>query len=1157
MRNRPLFHCSSAQLEELFYRNKNNIEICSDIREELRFRKTIRAKNLNSVVAAHIKETAAGAMKAMPATHSKREPAKITVDLSRHPPLAEPVGRQTASNEFPISRLPVTNHVQDVLRAWTALEVLSPQGFRREVDLAGGEPTRIAWLDRGDLPWKRGEKSRPKYRLFYELILGTIDLGTTVDTLLRAYTDDRPNPPNVATHAPLASIILDREGHPLDDDASLTISSFAWGAPVALQGDLARLGDWKKEERQLRQSFRDQLIKQNDDGSTRVLTKQSINHLYQFLVRMLNLDHHNTSPPTFAIRQYIYFTNKSLPETSILNSFFLEDLSLARSLHRASRLPKSLHEYIIRIGSPADKDLLKDDAAIRDLLQPNRTPLGRWPSPGRYSLSLFQQAAVNASTEDQTSAPILAVNGPPGTGKTTLLRDVVAARVVERAQVMASFSDPACAFTPTDQTLTRNAAQITLHRIDKRLKGFEIVVASSNNKAVENISAEFPSADAVSTDTNLRYLKTVSDHILGRNTWGLISAVLGNSSNRFHFSQSFWRDAEHGLSTLLNYAAGSCDAIVERDGEVLRKRLHYVVSHEDPPSTRREALRRWETARTAFKQATDKALATQQRFQALHESVERISNLKILIADTVSEIEALQLHCQSLAERRSDVSASADAIFNRLQDADQRLAQHMRTKPGTLSRLMRRRSARDWQADCNYLELESADLADRKRSLLSLLSECDEDLDLARHRLDHLRSKDAQRSARLTQESDFVARETADMQAPILDDDFFLGSNDQVQQAHPWFDRAQQIERDEVFETAIRLHEAFLYAAADPIRQNLSIFTESYGTRSLGSEGKDRLVGDLWSTFFLAVPVVSTTFASVHRMFSRLAPETLGWLLIDEAGQALPQAAVGALMRTKRALVVGDPLQIEPVVTLPPKLTQEICAQFGIDSSRYNPPEASAQTLADAASPYKAQFPIGSGYRTVGLPLLVHRRCSSPMFEISNEIAYANKMVQAKPTASEAPILGPSRWIHVEGTPGPDKWCAEEGNLVVDLLTEMRSRGRSPDLYLVTPFVDVQNKLRRELISSGVLHGWVDGPEKWPYERVGTVHTVQGREADMVILVLGAQSSTQAGARNWAGGRPNLLNVAVTRAKSSLYVIGNRELWREAGVFSTLHRLLP
>ena len=71
------------------------------------------------------------------------------------------------------------------------------------------------------------------------------------------------------------------------------------------------------------------------------------------------------------------------------------------------------------------------------------------------------------------------------------------------------------------------------------------------------------------------------------------------------------------------------------------------------------------------------------------------------------------------------------------------------------------------------------------------------------------------------------------------------------------------------------------------------------------------------------------------------------------------------------------------------------------------------------------------------------------------------------------------------------------------------------------------------------------------------MHVVQGREAEAVIFVLGASALQQTGARNWAGARPNLLNVAVSRAKEALYVVGNRPLWREAGLFRELDARMP
>jgi superfamily I DNA and/or RNA helicase len=112
-------------------------------------------------------------------------------------------------------------------------------------------------------------------------------------------------------------------------------------------------------------------------------------------------------------------------------------------------------------------------------------------------------------------------------------------------------------------------------------------------------------------------------------------------------------------------------------------------------------------------------------------------------------------------------------------------------------------------------------------------------------------------------------------------------------------------------------------------------------------------------------------------------------------------------------------------------------------------------------------------------------------------------------------------------------------------------------LYVITPFVIVADGLRRVIEQSGLLDQWrIDDQRTWLRQRVGTVHTAQGREAEAVILVLGAPNPAQRGARRWAGGAPNLLNVAVSRAQEVIYVVGNQNLWREAGNFRALDHFL-
>lgn len=66
---------------------------------------------------------------------------------------------------------------------------------------------------------------------------------------------------------------------------------------------------------------------------------------------------------------------------------------------------------------------------------------------------------------------------------------------------------------------------------------------------------------------------------------------------------------------------------------------------------------------------------------------------------------------------------------------------------------------------------------------------------------------------------------------------------------------------------------------------------------------------------------------------------------------------------------------------------------------------------------------------------------------------------------------------------------------------------------------------------------------------------MQGKEADVVILVLG--TGHRGGARGWAANQVNLLNVAVSRARRRLFVIGGYDEWATAGVFTALSRRLP
>lgn len=97
-------------------------------------------------------------------------------------------------------------------------------------------------------------------------------------------------------------------------------------------------------------------------------------------------------------------------------------------------------------------------------------------------------------------------------------------------------------------------------------------------------------------------------------------------------------------------------------------------------------------------------------------------------------------------------------------------------------------------------------------------------------------------------------------------------------------------------------------------------------------------------------------------------------------------------------------------------------------------------------------------------------------------------------------------------------------------------------MFVITPFRDIVVELRK-LADQRLPPG--------ARKQVGTVHTTQGKEADIVILVLGT-AADQDGSREWASKTPNLLNVAVTRARRRLVVIGDHPHWSQNQNFRVL-----
>ena len=1047
-----------------------------------------------------------------------------------------------------------------ILDAWTALEVLSPQAFNNPEDLAGGDRRKIA--DFGHrLPWEgQGEKAPPKTRLFYHVVLGALRLDLATASLLKAFGDRRPERPRPNSLAALAIVTVDQKGRPVEDN-SVAVASFGFGYRQIRKGKLETLKDWPVIEQRLVNDLRSQLVVY-DDKEIQPLTLQQITHTAQWLANGFDIPSDQRVPPGFAVRVYQWAGAPKPPEPLLLNSFFLEDLGKSRSLVAEGAVGKALRRYLSIEKPPEQVDLLDDKEALRELLSPQRMPNARWPSFGLHSLVLLQQAAVNLTFAELEESGIASVNGPPGTGKTTLLRDIVSAIVFTRAQSMISFDDPEAAFSHRDK-VRRGNVFLHLYEVDQSLCGHEILVASSNNAAVENVSKELPARDAIEGNRTPDYFPSIADAVNGSDdsAWGLAAAVLGNAANRVSFYNSFWKDTDRGLCQYLWACSGKETKISKRDpitGKEI-KVTRQVVLRERPPKNREEALRRWQRAKKAFQAATLKTEERLNELSAIRDLIGKIDTLRRQATLSETSLEARKTDHQTAVQSFTTAEEEAESAKASYDSSRSELRDHALSKPGFLSRLFQTTAWRSWRRINTELLSSLERCLKKKKAAEEALVSPRETAHRAEIHLNHAqKERDRDREA-LDRADEALSASRHQLGSRFADEAYWAAKHNKLQASVAWLDDETQALRDHCFAAAFDVHRAFIEAAAKPLRNNLSVFFNVIlGTRL--EENTRPLLPSLWSSLFFVTPVVSTTFASVGRMLAPMPPESIGWLLIDEAGQALPQAAVGAMLRAKRSLVVGDPLQIEPVVTLPPSLTDKVCRRFSVNPDVWSAPRASVQTLADSASRHSSWIEHAEGSVLVGAPLLVHRRCEEPMFSISNAISYAELMVSAtrdQPSRIRD-VLGPSRWIDIQGSVD-GKWCADEGERVIKMLQALTDKKvKQPDIFCITPFRVVAQRLRERVRRQpGLLENLSETPHKWIYDRIGTVHTFQGKEAEAVVLVLGCQDESQNGARQWAGSPANLVNVSVSRAKQALYVVGNRTLWSNVGSFREISNRLP
>ena len=305
-----------------------------------------------------------------------------------------------------------------------------------------------------------------------------------------------------------------------------------------------------------------------------------------------------------------------------------------------------------------------------------------------------------------------------------------------------------------------------------------------------------------------------------------------------------------------------------------------------------------------------------------------------------------------------------------------------------------------------------------------------------------------------------------------------------------------------------------------------------------------------------------STLASIQGRMELFALKHFHLAIIDEASQILEPQIIGLLPHFDKFIMIGDHNQLATIVLQKPSL------------SRIEEPllrEAAITDCRDSLFERLLRRCCAQGWHHAYVQLTLQGRMHNDIAAFPGKYFYSGGLLPALDWQSDAWLLNHSsedffhRHVAAERTLffstericGPtlsDKINGTEADTIVRLIQSIRTlytaNGKAFDsstIGIIAPYRNQIALIRHRLAEAGI-----DGMEK---VMIDTVERFQGSQRDVIILSFCINKPYQMNFLcnlNHDGTVDRKLNVALTRARQQLFLVGNAAILRRHPVYATL-----